>query len=100
MSYDVIKLDYELADEMVATFQQGVEQLQDTMQEMQHIANMLEDGALLGQGGQAFTEAIRNKLSPAISRLTDKFQELSEDVKAAKQYMMEADAQSKSEFNN
>jgi len=98
MSYDIIKLDYELADEMVATFQQGVEQLQDTMQEMQHIANMLEEGALLGQGGQAFTEAIRNKLAPAISRLTDKFQELAGDVQAAKQYMMEADAKSKAQF--
>ena len=100
MSYDVIKLDYELADEMIATFQQSVEQLQDTMQEMQHIANMLEEGALLGQGGQTFTDAIRNKLTPAISRLTDKFQELSEDVKAAKQYMMEADRQSKAQFND
>jgi len=100
MSYDVIKLDYELADEMIATFQQGVEQLQDTMQEMQHIANMLEEGALLGQGGQAFTDAIRNKLAPALSRLTDKFQELSEDVKAAKQYMMEADRESKAQFGD
>jgi len=98
MSYDVIKLDYELADEMVATFQQGVEQLQDTMQEVQNIALMLEEGALLGQGGQSFTDAIRNKLAPALTRMTDKFQELAEDVQKAKQYMMEADSASKSKF--
>lgn len=88
---DVIKLDYELADEMVATFLQSVEQLQDTMQEMQHIANMLEEGALLGRGGVAFTDALRTKLAPAISRLTDKYEELAEDVRIAKQRMIEAD---------
>ena len=43
---DKIKLDYGLAEEMIRTFEQGVEQLQDTMQEMQNIATMIEGGAL------------------------------------------------------
>lgn len=95
---DKIKLDYGLAEEMIRTFEQGVEQLQDTMQEMQNVANMIEGGALLGRGGDAFKEAIRGKLSPAISRLTDKFQELSKDVDAAVKYMRDADAQAKGMF--
>ncbi|MFZ4664212.1 MAG: WXG100 family type VII secretion target [Caldilineaceae bacterium] len=95
---DKIKLDYGLAEEMIRTFEQGVEQLQDTMQEMQTIATMIEGGALLGRGGDAFKDAIRSKLCPSIGRLTDKFQELSRDVDAAVKYMREADTQSKGLF--
>jgi WXG100 family type VII secretion target len=95
---DKIKLDYGLAEEMIRTFEQGVEQLQDTMQEMQNLANMIEGGALLGRGGDSFKDAIRSKLCPSIGRLTDKFQELARDVDAAVKYMREADTQSKGMF--
>lgn len=88
---DQIRMDYELMDNMKQAFLQGVEQLQDTMQEMQSIANTLEDGALLGQGGDAFTDAIRGKLSPAISRLTERFESLANRVEQAKAEMQEAD---------
>jgi WXG100 family type VII secretion target len=86
-----IKMDYGLMEDMNRTFLQGVEQLQDTMQAMQSVANEIEDGALLGRGGTAFTEAIRGKLCPAISRLTDKFQELAEDINKAMEDMRSAD---------
>ena len=89
---DVIKMDYEAMDAMSQTFLQGVEQLQDTMQDMQSIANTMEDGTLIGSGGAAFTDALRGKLSPAISRLVDKFQELANDIQVAKQAMQEADS--------
>ncbi|MBX3010466.1 MAG: WXG100 family type VII secretion target [Caldilineaceae bacterium] len=95
---DKIKLDYGLAEEMIRTFENGVEQLQDTMQEMQNIATMIEGGALLGQGGDAFKDAIRSKLAPAIGRLTDKFEELSRDVGEAVKLMREADNQSRGAF--
>ncbi|MCB8977450.1 MAG: WXG100 family type VII secretion target [Ardenticatenaceae bacterium] len=87
-----IKMDYGLMEDMNRTFLQGVEQLQDTMQAMQNVANEMEDGALLGRGGTAFTEAIRGKLCPAISRLTDKFQELAEDIQKAMEDMKSADS--------
>jgi WXG100 family type VII secretion target len=86
-----IKMDYGLMEDMNRTFLQGVEQLQDTMQAMQNVANEMEDGALLGRGGTAFTEAIRGKMCPAISRLTDKFQELAEDINKAMEDMRSAD---------
>lgn len=95
---DKIKLDYGLAAEMIRTFQQGAEQLQDTAQEMQVIANTIEGGALLGRGGEAFTEAIRGKLCPAIARLTEKYQELAQDVNDAMQLMREADASTQKTF--
>lgn len=95
---DEIKLVYATAEDMIRIFEQGVEQLENTMQEMQSIANTLEDGALLGRGGDAFTDAIRSKLCPAISRLNDKFQELAGDVQKAIDYMQQADRTSASKF--
>lgn len=100
MSDQEIKLNYAMAEEMANVFKQGTEQLQDTMQEMQTLANILESGALKGRGGTAFVEAIRNRLSPAMARLTDKFQELEGDVKAAIEAMREADSSSESKFRN
>jgi WXG100 family type VII secretion target len=91
---DIIKMDYGMMEDMNRSFLQGVEQLQDTMQEMQSVANELEDGALLGRGGAAFTEAIRDKLCPAISRLTDKYQELADDIVKAMDDMKSADTSS------
>ena len=89
---DIIKMDYGLMADMSQTFKQGVEQLQDTNQVMQNVANELEDGALLGRGGVAFTEAIRGKLCPAIARLTEKFEELAGDVQKAMDDMQSADS--------
>jgi WXG100 family type VII secretion target len=90
-----IKVEYARMDEMAKTFQQGSEQLKDTLAQMQSIANTLQDGALLGQGGAAFVDAIRNKLCPSISRLEQKFLELQRDVQGAKRDMEQADSTSK-----
>ena len=95
---DEIKLVYATAEDMILTFQKGVEQLGKTMQEMQNVAGQLEDGALLGQGGDAFKDAIRGKLCPAIGRLNEKFEELIGDVHKAIDYMQEADKTSSSKF--
>ena len=88
---DEIRVVYPDMEEMSRTFQRGAEQLRDTMQEMQSIASVLEDGALLGRGGEAFVDAIRGKLCPAINRLASKFQELDRDVQAAVRYAQQAD---------
>ena len=86
-----IRMDYGLMQEMSTTFSKGREQLQDTMTEMQSIASDLEDGALLGKGGEAFATAIRNDLARALNNLTEKFDELAEDVNKAMEDMQNAD---------
>jgi WXG100 family type VII secretion target len=83
---------------MIQTFQKGREQLDNTLQQMQGVADTLENGALLGRGGEAFTDAVRSKLCPAIDRLSDKFQELAGDVQKAIQYMEQADKTSAGKF--
>jgi WXG100 family type VII secretion target len=95
---DKIKLDYRQAEEMIKTFRQGKEQLQQTLQEMQAVANTIEGGALLGRGGDAFKDAIRGKLCKSIESLSNKFGELEGDVKKAMDAMKQADSESKSQF--
>ncbi len=86
-----IKMEYARMEEMAKTFQQGAEQLKETMSQMQGIANTLQDGALLGQGGAAFVEAINSKLVPSINRLEGKFEELQQDILKAMKDMQQAD---------
>jgi WXG100 family type VII secretion target len=97
---DEIRVVYEDMEEMRRAFRQGIEQLEETMQAMQSIANTLEDGALLGDGGDAFTQAIRGRLAPAIARLSDKFKELDGDVGAAVAYARQADRKSTGYFGD
>jgi WXG100 family type VII secretion target len=95
---DEIKLVYATAEAMIQTFGKGREQLDNTMQQMKGVADSLENGALLGRGGEAFTDAIRGKLCPAIEKLSAKFEELAGDVQKAIQYMEQADKTSAGKF--
>lgn len=98
MSHDKIKLNYEQAEDMAKTFKEGAQQLQQTMQEMQKLAQTLQEGALLGRGGNEFVNAIQSNLCPSIGRMTAKFNELERDVRAAITFMRQADAESKQQF--
>ncbi|MCB0175007.1 MAG: WXG100 family type VII secretion target, partial [Anaerolineae bacterium] len=91
MSYEEIKLDYGKAEAMIQSFNAGKQQLEQTNSQMKKIADQLQSGALLGKGGQAFTEAITGSLVPSIDKLTEKFEELAGDVQAAINYMQQAD---------
>lgn len=93
-----IRMDYSDMADMSKTFQQGAEQLNKTRTEMQNVAKQLSEGALLGRGGTAFTEAINSRLCTSIEKLSRKFTELDGDVKKAVQEMKQADQESKSKF--
>ena len=97
---DVIKMDYAKMEAMSQTFKQGMQQLDATIQQMHNIAKTLENGALIGQGGTAFTEGINSKLCPSIERLKDKFEELANDVQKAMEDMKHADTQAKQQFQS
>lgn len=98
MAHDKIKLNYEQAEAMAKTFKEGAAQLQQTDSEMQKLAEMLREGALLGRGGTEFVSAITTNLCPSIKRMTAKFNELEQDVQAAINFMRQADSESKQQF--
>ncbi|NUM45024.1 MAG: WXG100 family type VII secretion target [Anaerolineales bacterium] len=95
---DVIKMDYNLMEEMNEVFRRGAEQLETTQREVQNIAKALEDGALLGRGGEAFQDALTQKMCPSITRLKDKFEELAMDVYGALVDLRDSDHTAMSRF--
>ena len=93
-----IRLVIPTAEDMIKTFVECVNVLQETSSRMEKVASTLEGGALLGQGGTAFVEAIRDSLLPALGRMEEKYQELAQDVRKAIEDMQEADQESKGKF--
>jgi WXG100 family type VII secretion target len=95
---DVIKMDYGQMEDMAKTFKDSSQKLEEVKSAMQSIAQTMEGGALLGDGGKAFASAIREQLVPAITKLGQKFDELQADVKGAEEDMKQADTTSKGFF--
>lgn len=93
-----VQMDYDLMEDMARLFNDGAQQLEDLIRVMQGIASTLEDGALLGQGGDALASAVRDKLVTRVSRLEDKFNELSADVWGALVDLRDGDTQAASRF--
>ena len=98
MSYEEIKLDYVKAEDMIKAFQAGQQDLQTAQTNMSKVAQQLEDGALLGKGGEEFKNAINGPLVGSIKKLEEKFQEMAEDVQKAIDFMKQADQKAKSKF--
>jgi|HigsolmetaAR206D_1030411.scaffolds.fasta_scaffold22074_2 Uncharacterized protein conserved in bacteria len=96
---DKIKLNYPMAEQMARTFQQSAQQVDETIKEMKSIADTLKNGALLGQGGQAFVDAIEGPFVKSLDKLSKKFLELDKDVRAAIAAMRQADEETKRQFN-
>jgi WXG100 family type VII secretion target len=96
---DKIKLNYPMAEQMARTFNQSSQQIDTTIKEMKAISDTLKNGALLGQGGQAFAEAIDTRFVKSLDKLSKKFLELDKDVRAAIAAMRQADEESKRQFN-
>lgn len=88
---DIIKMDYGQMEEMAQAFSQGAQTLEALTAEVNQIASMLENGGLRGEAGDAFSEALRNVLNPAVQRLHDKFLELQGDIMGALDDMRSAD---------
>lgn len=93
-----IKMDYQMMAEMKDTFQKSAEELDDTLHQMEKVAEMLEGGGLIGEGGSAFTDAVRNALNPKIKELMQKFEEIQRDIGNAVEAMQQSDTTSSSEM--
>ena len=78
-----VKMNYNSMEQMQKTFRQSHVQLEDTIREMEKVAKMMEDGALVGQAGDAFREALRTKLNRRLKVLSEKMAELERDINGA-----------------
>jgi uncharacterized protein YukE len=91
-------MNYESMEAMAKSFHNAHRQIEESMREMEKIAKMMEDGALQGDGGSAFTEAIRTKLARRMQVLAEKMQELERDINGAVQATRDGVATAQSRF--
>ena len=78
-----VKMNYDSMDRMAKAFHNAHQQISTTMREMENIAKSMEGGALVGDAGKAFTDAIRSKLIKRMKVIEEKMQEMEKDIKAA-----------------
>lgn len=94
MADNIKKMVYPEADQMIQILQQACSQLDDTIAEMEGIANALEGGALLGKAGDAFAGGVRKQLISNIRKLHDGFEEAAKYIAMEREDMKQAEAAS------
>lgn len=80
---DLIQMNYAMVQEMSQKCTQTAQLLQDTMREINQIAEQLDSGVLVGRAGQALSGGLRSRLNPSINRLQEKFREIAGDLMGA-----------------
>ncbi len=78
-----VKMNYNSMEKMAQAFKEAHQQLDESMREMKKMAKMMGDGALVGDGGSAFQEAINSKLLKRMRQLHKKMGELEGDINGA-----------------
>lgn len=77
---DIIKMDYPMARAMARTMGQGAKQLEASINEMNKVVALLQNGGLRGEAGEAFVDGIRGALIPNMQRLQQKYAEMQRDI--------------------
>jgi uncharacterized protein YukE len=93
-----VQMDYDYMEDMSRLFSDGAAHMQDLVRRLQNIAGRLEDGALLGRGGDALADAIRSRLTSRINVLGEKLEELSNDVMGALVALRDGDQEAAGRF--
>jgi uncharacterized protein YukE len=93
-----VRMNYGSMEKMEKEFDAAARQLGESYNEMDKIVKMLEDGALLGVGGDAFREAIQGSLLPVMNSLIMKMNELAGDIYGAVEATRDGVSTAKSRF--
>jgi WXG100 family type VII secretion target len=89
---DVIRLNYPAMQEMARHCKKTAARLMETARLAQSIAQQMQNGALVGDAGEAFSGALTGAFNPSVTRLSQKFEEVARDIEGAIQDMQDADA--------
>jgi uncharacterized protein YukE len=77
------KMNYSTMEEMGKAFGDAKTQIETTKSQMAKVAKSLDDGALQGAAGNALKEAINTKLMRHLNAISEKMEELQQDMKGA-----------------
>jgi WXG100 family type VII secretion target len=97
---DIIKMDYEQMEQMAKIFQQCADHMDQLKSGLQNVAGQMEQGALVGQTGQAFQDVLRNQASTAVGKMHDKFVELNGDILGALRELRDHDQSASTRFGS
>jgi uncharacterized protein YukE len=93
-----VKMNYGSMDKMKTAFKQAHTQLNQSMEEMKKLSKMMADGALNGDGGTAFEDAINRKLMKRMKALHEKMQQMEKDIQLAVEAKKEGVTTAKGRF--
>lgn len=95
---DIIKMNYEAMQEMAAHCKNTSQRLTETAKLAAQLANQMQNGALVGDAGEAFSNALTSAFSPAVGRLAQKFLEIAGDIEGAMADMRTSDGKAGGQF--
>jgi uncharacterized protein YukE len=98
MSKPDVRMNYSSMERMAKEFANAARQIQDSSTQMDKLAKMMEDGALVGMGGDQFRDAIRSKLMKKMKTLNAKMSELQKDIQGAVQATRDGVSTAQSRF--
>lgn len=95
-----VRVVFEAVEAQQNAFGAADQQLGDSIREMSNIARMMDDGALKGQGGESFRDAILTKLIPGMKRLQEKMQEMHREMGSVMDVARGVEGASKGRFTD
>jgi len=85
-----IRVNYQALDEMARLCDQDAQRIRQTASMANNIAQQMQNGALQGEFGDVFVQALQ-VFQTKVNKLADKFTEEATDIRAAMQDMQRAD---------
>lgn len=92
------RMNYESMKAMSDSFKKAAQELEETRKAMDQIANMMEQGALQGTGGDLFRSAIKEKLSKKLNDISQSMNDMSENIDGAVEKIKEGVSTAKTRF--
>ena len=95
-----VRMNYATMKEMTKAFQTAKKELEETLKAVQKQGSDMEAGALQGQAGQTFRNAINGPMTKALKKLAAKMGELASDVDGARARLEDGVKTAKTRFQN
>jgi WXG100 family type VII secretion target len=89
---EIIKMNYPAMQEMAQHCKATAQRLMETVRLANQLAQQMQNGALVGDAGEAFAGALNSAFAPGVSKLSQKFEELAKDVEGAMADMRSSDS--------
>lgn len=95
---DKIKLNYPQMEEVAQHMKTVEQRLLQTVAMAHSVAQQMQGGALVGDAGDAFASALNGSFTKSVTKLSQKFGEVANDIKKAISDMKSADQAAGSKF--